>query len=390
MSGAAFLAATATILVSTMAPASADPTRPYAATGSDTIQDVWNGLTNDFGAPISSVASWDAFVTGQTTATQANSFIKTKTGGRFFQRPAGSGNGTRSLSAVWDTTFTSHLWPTTGGVPLTNEDVDFARTSAGPSASGTDLKYVPFARDAVAIAFRPTTGLTTLNLTTSELTSIYNGVDAPSDQVTFSAQPATSTTTVSINGVLVQPKIPQGGSGTRGFFTSALGLPATVGALAPYISDPALPGGLPENDGSVLPNAGDLIPFSAAQWIAQQNGKVADTRAALAISSVNGLAPTTGATPNQPGALFGTKNPGTGDYTAVPGTGVGVFNRDTYSVIPTAFLAGSSKQQALVSILGSATGTGTPTAKTIIRSFGFGTLSYYNNQANWKDGPWTH
>ena len=39
--------AAAAIAVGSVLPAQADPTRPYAAAGSDTIQDVWNALTND-------------------------------------------------------------------------------------------------------------------------------------------------------------------------------------------------------------------------------------------------------------------------------------------------------------------------------------------------------
>jgi hypothetical protein len=382
--GVAALASTAAILASTMAPANADPTRPYAATGSDTTQDVWNGLTNDFGAPITSIANWDAFVVHPPVATQANSYIKTKTGGNWFLRPAGSGNGVRSLGAVWDPAFVSHLWPAGTGDLMNHEDVDMARSSGGPT-TGTGLKYIPFARDAVSIAFNPATGLTSVNLTTAEITSLYNGVDAPSDQVTFSAQPATASTVVSVNGVPVQPKIPQAGSGTRNFFQSAVGVPD--GSLAPYINT-ATP--LPENDGSVLPNDGDLIPFSAAQWISQANGKVTDTRSTLALASINGAAPTTGSAPTmEPGPLFGGTNL-SGDFNVIPGSGVGVFNRDTYDVVPALFLAGTSKQQALVSILGSSAGVYGSGSKTVIKSFGFGTLSYGTQTANWRDGLWLH
>ena len=111
---------------------------------------------------------------------------------------------------------------------------------------------------------------------------------------------------------------------------------------------------------------------------------------AFAGASVNGAAPTAGSAPNMTaGALFGGKNL-SGDYNTQPGTGVGVFNRDTYNVIPASFLSGSatSKQQALTSILGG--GIGGNNGKAVIRSFGFGTLSYIGNSTFFLDGGFQH
>lgn len=386
--GLAVLATTAGLLASTMTVASADPTRPYSATGSDTTQDVWNGLTNDFGAVAPSIASWDAFA-----GTDTGSQIKTKTGGNWFTRPAGSTNGARSLSAVWDAAFTNHDFPTGSGVALTHEDVDFARSSSGPS-TGTGLKYLPFGRDALSVAYNTTGALTGLNLSTGQLTELYSGVDNAADTVvTFSGQPATTTTNVFVNGVQVHVKIPQSGSGTRSFFLGAVGVGGSgQPALAPYISDPGgtAQGGLPENDGSVLSADGDLICFSAAQWIAQSNGKQPNTTTGLQLASVNGQAPTSGSAPNMTaGALFGAKNL-SGDYNVVPGTGVGVFNRDTFNIVPASFTAGgaTAKQSALVTILTG--GINGPAGKAVIRGFGFGTLSYATTSANWLDGAWRH
>src|SRR5215475_11509682 len=84
-------------------PAFADPVRPYAAVGSDTIQDVWNGLTNDSTAVAPSIASYNATSNGVAYQT-----IQTKTGGDWFARPNGSGDGAKALSAVWDPGFASH------------------------------------------------------------------------------------------------------------------------------------------------------------------------------------------------------------------------------------------------------------------------------------------
>ena len=384
LGGVVALAATAGLVGMTIQPAAADPTRPYSATGSDTTQDVWNGLTNAAGAPIPSVASWNAFASGDST-----NYIQTKSGGNWFERPAGSTNGARALSAVWDPAWTSREWwtGTNPHIVLDHEDVDFARSSSGPNA-GTGLKYIPFARDALTIAFNPAPGLTTLNITPGQITELFTGVDNGADSVVqFSAQPATLTTTVTINGVTVQPKIPQQGSGTRAFFQQAAG----AATLAPYIADPAGAAGIPENSGTGIPNDGDLIGFSAANWISQVNGKVTNTTAGLAMATINGAAPFTGTPPNLvPGPLFGGTNL-SGDYNVVPGTGVGVYNRDTYNVVPTAFIGSAvPKQSALVGVLSSASGVYGANSKTIIKAFGFGFLAYGSNSTNWRDGIWRH
>ncbi|RNL79988.1 hypothetical protein EFL95_13790 [Nocardioides marmorisolisilvae] len=393
--GLVALTATAGLIGTSISPAAADPTRPYAAAGSDTIQDVWNGLTNDFGAVVPSVASWNAFPNPPAAdTTVSNAYIQTKTGGNWFIRPSGSGEGVKALSAVWDNTgHPSHQYPFSGttAAVLNHEDVDFARSSGGPTA-GTGLKYLPFARDAVAVAYNTETGLGVgLNLTTAQITELYSGVDATGDPVVqFSEQPATASTVVTVNGAVVHPKIPQNGSGTRKFFLGAINV--TTAQLAPYIPVPnntVAAGGLPENDGTQIPNDGDLIPFSAAQWISQQNGKAFDTTSGLALSSINGSAPTSGSAPSMvAGALFGHKTLG-GDYDVVPTGTVGTFNRDTFNIVPSTFLLGSAtaKQSALVNILGGTLGGAG--AKSVIRAFGFGSLSYLGNSANFLDGAFS-
>jgi hypothetical protein len=348
------------------------PYRTYAAVGSDTTQDVWNGLANGATPTIADVGSYDAF--GSAT-------IQTKSAGATFTRPQGSTNGVKALSAVWDPAYASHDW---SGTALVNGEVDFARSSSGPSA-GSGLTYLPFARDAVSVAYEASGAFAGLNLTTAELKEIYSGVDDAGDStVQF---PGGSTAKPTVNGVTVTPLIPQQGSGTRSFFQSAIG----VSALASYISDPAT-GGTPENDGSVVDPA-ELIPFSVAQWIAQRNGVSTNTTAGLSIASVNGQAPTSGTAPSlTPGALYGTKNAVTNEYNTVPVPGVGVFNRDTYNVIPTAFINGTAAQQALKNKLtGSSSGqVGSSAADSVIRTYGFGALSYLATTSTWLSGAYRH
>lgn len=369
--------ASAALVVGSSLPAHAEPVRPYAATGSDTTQDVWNALTND-GGPLTSVANYDAFDgTGVAADTQ---LIKTKTAGVWFTRPAGSGNGVKSLSGTWDPA--NHTWK---GKQLVNEEVDFARSSSGPSGSNADLNYIPFARDAVSLAVNTSSGITALNLTTGQVKELYTGVDDTADSVvTFDANGKPL-----VNGTAVQPKIPQQGSGTRNFFLSAIGL-TSVPTFPSYISDPAS-GGLAENTTASIPNGGDLIPFSAAQWIAQNNGAL-NAPAPLTnveLVSLNGQAPTTGTAPSlAPGALFGAKV-GT-SYNTPPTPGVGVFNRDTYDVIPALFRGGSAtaKQSNLVSTLTS--GLNATAAKTIINRYGFGTLGYLTTSSTYRTGSFQH
>lgn len=368
LSGGVAVAATAALVSATVVPAGADPVRPFAAGGSDTTESVWNGLTND-GGPMSSIASYNAF-DGVNAADSAQSVILTKTAGKWFKRPAGSTNGVKALSAVWDPA--NHIW---GGVSLTNEELDFARSSSGPSGTGSDLTYVPFARDALSIAYR---GLPAgLNLTTNQIIELYTGVDDAGDSVvTFSGG------LPQINGTSVTPNIPQSGSGTRSFFLGAIGNPT----LAGYVDDT----NNPEHDGTVLESDGDLIPFSAANWIAQRNNVpgATNTTAGLSISNVNGQSPTSGTAPNlTPGALYGSTV--AGNHTTPPSSGVGVFNRDTYNVIPSTFIsAGTTKQANLVSMLTS--GMGPATVKAIIKKYGFGTLSYNATSSQFKLSPWRH
>jgi hypothetical protein len=396
--GVAVVAASAAVAL-TAVPAFADPVRPYATVGSDTIQDVWNGLTNDSTAVAPSIASYNATSNGV-----AYNTIQTKTGGAWFTRPNGSGDGAKAVCATWDTAGDpTHLLalttPASTNSNLTNSEVDFSRSSSGPS-TGTVLDYLPFARDAVSIGYNTqpvgsaTSGLsTTLNLTTADITALYTGNASSDGRVTFTTSggvaenPATTDATakVFLDGLQVFPTLPQGSSGTRKFFAGAAGISNTVGANAAYVSDAAgtVTGtGAPyeENSGRPLLNPGTIIPFSAAQWISQQQGAAANTLTSnMAIASINGQAAVTGSGSSAAqGPLFGSTDL-SGSFNTVPTTGTGNFNRDTYNVIPASFVsAGTPKQSALVSIL---TGGGNGqlnsiSAGNIIHKFGFGTLSY--------------
>ncbi|MEU6539279.1 Ig-like domain repeat protein [Streptomyces sp. NPDC047000] len=238
-------------------PAYADPTpagtfRQLVGTGSDTTQDVLNALAGDDvngksytasavkSANGAGIASYDAIEPGTGSA---GSNITTRSGGPSFLRPNGSGKGRLALSEA----LTGDKYPDSSGVTIKGQ-VDFARSSSGPSTSGTALTYIPFARDAVGIAVK---GAALGDLSVDQLHDIYSG-----------------TLTV-LNGQTLHPKIPQSGSGTRKFFLSAIGL--TDSTLSPAVPT------VQENQAdAALTEDGALAPFSVGSWIAQINGVAPD------------------------------------------------------------------------------------------------------------------
>ncbi|MEE1793568.1 hypothetical protein PUR28_22840 [Streptomyces sp. BE308] len=241
-----------------MAPvASADPATPtdyrvLAGAGSDTTQDVVNGLGESIdGGTL--IASYDA--TGSST-------VKTRAANCTLTRPNGSSAGINALNSSID--------GATGCL-------DFARSSRGPAAAGTDLTWIPFAQDRVTVAVRGDSPLNAnLNLTTAQLKSIYE------------------CTLTSLNGVPLTPLLPQAGSGTLTFFLGEIGNPV-VGACV---------GTMQEHNGVQLDTAGDIAPYSVSQYNAQVSGAVNDRHGATVLGKVNG----------------------------------GAFSRDVYNVVPTAKL----------------------------------------------------
>ncbi|MFF4565936.1 Ig-like domain repeat protein [Streptomyces sp. NPDC001435] len=341
-------------------PASADPTpagtfRQLVGVGSDTTQDVLNALAGDTvnGTGYSAtavkstsgagLASYDAIEpgTGSTSST-----IITRSGGPSFLRPNGSGKGRFALSA----SLTGDKFPDSNGVS-TKGQVDFARSSGGPSASGTALTYIPMARDAVGVAVR---GAGIDNLTVAQLHDIYTGV------------------LTQVNGHTVHPKIPQSGSGTRNFFLNAIGVAAgDVPADIPAVQ---------ENQGNAaLTEDGALVPFSVGSWIAQNNGVApdyskdsvtagghlasvqlpGDTGATSPVTTVNGkIAPVNAYYEN---ATFGRDV-----YNVVPSRAIDptsiFFDKDLYDV----FVTSGSHTAKLAS----------DDAEKVIASFGFVNESY--------------
>ncbi|MEN3609117.1 hypothetical protein AAH979_06155 [Plantactinospora sp. ZYX-F-223] len=226
-------------------PAAADPNpvtdyRTLAGVGSDTTQDVLNGLGEAItvgGQKV--IASWDA----RGTAT-----VKTKATACELARPNGSSAG---RTALRDSELPGR--PTAGCV-------DFARSSSSttnvPAGTGT---WVPFAVDAVTFAINRNSDLP-INMSVALLQNIYKCVISH------------------IGGLPIQPLLLQAGSGTRQFWNGQMSITDQEIALGDYPclvpASPALPDGtgLPEvqeHDARVLDGHTDhIMPYSIAQHIA--------------------------------------------------------------------------------------------------------------------------
>ena len=190
-------------------PANADPvSSSYVLAGSDTLQDVANALAN--GTTVTGVNVRALSATGPIASYDAfgGSAIQTKPNGPFFARPAGSGDGVKALSRSIDGSQFSVSGNTTPATSITGQ-VDIARSSSGPGTAANSsgpLAYIPFGRDAVSYAIAPGTATGLEQLSTAQLTQIYN------------------CTLTSVGGVSISPVLPQSASGTRKFFLAAIGV----------------------------------------------------------------------------------------------------------------------------------------------------------------------
>ena len=190
--------------------------------------------------------------------------------------PNGSGAGRDALKA---------------SVTAGDSCIDVARSSSGPRAIPSDLatfEYYAFAMDAVGWSSASTKA--PANLTLNQLKGIYNCTFTDWSQVGGGAG-------------TIERYWPQAGSGTRAFAQSdLLGFDPTTfsgGACAPVQLTQ-------ENSGQAIATAGDqetaVVPYSAANWIAQARGTQPEQRSGQVIKSINGQAlvtfPGGTATPN--------------------------------------------------------------------------------------------
>jgi hypothetical protein len=356
--------AVAVALAVSASPAAADPNpntdfRLLAATGSDTTQDVMNGVgqvicwNGTAVVPCSTagsskaIASWDA---------RGSATIKTKATNCTFNRPDGSGNGRLSLRASENEDIGSGqgIWQGTNVVGC----IDVARSSAyggpNPPLTAGNYTYVPFGVDAVALAINRNGDLP-VNWSFAQVQRVYRCFDT------------------AVAGVPVTPRMIQAGSGSWTFWIGKMGITEAEISLGDYPcmaqnGTPNLPR-VQEHDGSILNgNLNQVVPISAGQTIAQGNS--ADILAATGVTVVDRRGEArltgmrlTGGTLQQPINPDGTLNTNFG------------LRRDVYNVIPTRRLneplidavftgADSAVCTATVMVGGSPRG--------VVETFGFG------------------
>jgi hypothetical protein len=324
-------------LVAVAAPANADPVAAgYSLVGSDTIQDIANALVN--GTTVTGVGV--RVVSGGLSIGSFNAFgsptIQPHALSPFFTRPGGSGAGIQALTAsINNTPYGGSIDASTGNSIGIGGLVDIARSSAGPSSgTGTSadlLTFVPFARDLVEYAYRvdatadPTCATALSALTKAQLTAIYS---------------AATPTTIAGCATAITPRLPQSASGTRKFFDGAIGVNNTTPGAAVPANDNT-PNGPQENTGGQINNY-EIIPFSAASWIAQSTGAAPNTIGTLDpnlhLGAVNGVV-----------AISGTGTAMQGVPAAFNDT---TFGRDTYLVVKTSRItSGSSDYDAALAAL---------------------------------------
>jgi ABC-type phosphate transport system substrate-binding protein len=225
--------------LSLAAPATADPAAGYTpassdviGVGSDTSEHALNYLADgnggvpgyNTGTPANKLVSWNATAPAGGTATINLPSNPTAT------RPNGSGAGKSTLYG--------------GG---NNTDIDFARSSSALNATEKQagLQAFPFAKDSLALATAKTSNAPT-TISPADMVRIYAGTVTNWSQIGGAA------------GV-IEPKIPQAGSGTRSFFIEKLtaangGTPVTLAGTVAEVQE--------HDPSQIQNNANAVAPFS--------------------------------------------------------------------------------------------------------------------------------
>ena len=280
--------------------AQADPSTgtypPLTGAGSDTTQDIMNvmsriietgGTINPAGSsPYQVLGSWDA--TGSAT-------IQTTTTGTAFTRPNGSGSGQRALRASILTSTESGSGATTFVGQEIDDQLDFARSSSAPSATGTTTTFIPFAQDTVTFAVNAASDFPR-NI---PLGNAQQALANPNALTLWNIYHCTFDSYVDNDGaqIAVKPLIPQSGSGTYTFWLQTMGL--TEADLSTYTCVTSLGGTVQEHNGLKLTDPGQIVPFSISQYISQGNRE--------AIASVVGATITDRRSFADLGSVFGAR-----------------------------------------------------------------------------------
>jgi hypothetical protein len=353
-------------------------TEPYPGCDTTGGSDYYAGLHSDAASGGKSISSWDAIPCGGSAS--APGCISTKLGGPSFDRPNGSSNGIAALSHAVDPTPANNTWVaptascTISAVNVAGQ-IDFARSSRGPGNTATNaLTYIPFARDGVSYAFVKNGTQDISQLTTANLTALFNG----------------GTGTINVGGDTVRACIPQTGSGTLKFFDGAIGVSDANAQLAATNSGCFTGTGIEENGANAFLTRANavsatddfVIAFSAGSWISQANLVALDRSATARASGKVDL--------GNPDSIGGV---GAKPYTGVPGSElpnatyynfvavtnpVGTYGRNLFVVVPTSKIGviGDAGLKSLFVGGGAAIcQTGAGSAQERINTFGFLTLN---------------
>lgn len=390
--------------------AGADPKQfddPLVTMGSDTTQDILDAFTGEVnGTRFIPLRSSEATGRTQVASWRAVNLVGTTpeacvepAGGILVDRPNGSGNGRRALSAAFGLNAGQTVgWGRTD-VSCTSEYasmsglIDFSRSSSGASGTSGDLTFVPFARDALQFAYSAPDAVSAENdLPTIDVQGLHTNAGASA---------VLNEGTVRIIACRIQD-----GSGTYESWMGNMGLDpdsatdettleTSTGECADAF-DEVQSGidGIQEHDPQGLYDAcerirngytaigpdgeagtGDdfavaaqpttqcIIGYSAANWVAQFNGVGSRS---LDVDGAGTDAPPTAAT----GGAFnlGIRDGGDeayllagGPLVASPNTDYynGTFGRDVYNVVPTLniTLSGNNAMKTMLLCDGPDTGT---------------------------------
>jgi hypothetical protein len=390
-------------LVSGSSPAGADPKQldktNFVGVGSDTSQEIVNAFSG-FSAgkmydPLQSdgglkqILSFDALFNNNGTLV-GNTCIEPRTGFAPMYRPNGSTEGRRALSRA----FGGGTYGIAAcGIRSPSGLVDFARSSSGPAAgdAGTDLTYIPYARDGVSYAlYKPTVGasLAVTDISTAVLTTLHQ---------TGPLALGPSNTVVVACGI-------QTGSGTYSFWMGRFGLTAsppgdaTGTALCNSLRQAGDPfdtdGRIEENKSNQLKLKGDLlqavndpacdgVPGGAAVSCAGTEVIVGFSASAW-IAAGNGVSPTTLSTGVSMGTITNIPVAGAGQ-SPVLGTAPtltansayynnATFGRNIYNVLPTESVNDIGNVPLQSMFVGATSKICQTVAQSRVTTFGFLTL----------------
>ncbi len=310
-----------------------------AGTGSDTTQDVMNGLQIAIGR-VSADGDWK-LSSYDATSDVANEVLVTKLGGNSIYRPNGSGDGRDALLTsigqranttgkfTYASPSTARSWKADSldaGNDQVFGQVQYARSSSGPTTNVSTtgaVAYVPFAKDAVDYAVSANSLFPALSVGTDTDAANANGVtpstlfaiyNCEADRIITKSGAATKlvsdayTLADGETSTDIEAYIPQSSSGTGKFWalkfygSESATLPACVTRTYPDRGSVA-GGSVQEHNGSAIENvAGGITPFSIPKWIGMAKNVanvagfegVTDVRAGAVLGTLNGIAPTLG------------------------------------------------------------------------------------------------